>query len=361
MTWMLTTTDVAMLVNRMGIAKALAVLAQYVQDDFLRWESFEKTPRLSSHSAVGVIELMPTTDTERYSFKFVNGHPANPRQGLPTVMAFGALADVSTGMPLLLSELTLTTALRTAATSVVAARVLARPGAHTMALIGNGAQSEFQALAFHHMLGIDTLFVYDIDPRASQKLIKNLSVCPGLEVHLATSVAQATARADIITTVTADKTNALILTPGMVRPGVHLNAVGGDCPGKTELHPDILQGASTFIEFEPQSRIEGEIQQMPADYGVIPLWEVLAGHRPGRQANDEITVFDSVGFALEDFSALRFLWDQSRALHIGQALELVPEGDPKNLFGAMRRLGAADGATGVGQKTTRSRQDTQYV
>ncbi len=341
MALMLTTTDVSTLIGRMTIRKALDLLSRYIQDDFVRWESFEKTARLASHSEVGVIELMPTADTDRYAFKFVNGHPSNPIQGLPTVMAFGALAEVSTGRPLLLSELTLTTALRTAATSVMAARVLARCDARVMALIGNGAQSEFQALAFHHLLGIDVLRIYDVDPEATRKLARNLAGVRGLEIQPVRSVREAVAGADIITTVTADKTNALILTPDMIRPGVHVNAVGGDCPGKTELHADILSQATTFVEFEPQSRVEGEIQQMPADYAVVPLWEVLAGQRPGRRSDDEITVFDSVGFALEDFSALRFLWDQARALQIGRSFELVPEtGDPKDLFGAMRYLDA---------------------
>ncbi|WP_322998650.1 ornithine cyclodeaminase [Castellaniella sp.] len=341
MALMLTTSDVAVLVARMNIRRTLDLLSRYIQDDFVRWESFEKIARLASHSPVGVIELMPASDADRYSFKFVNGHPSNPSHGLPTVMAFGALAEVSTGRPLLLSELTLTTALRTAATSVVAARVLARKEAHAMALIGNGAQSEFQALAFHHLLGIDTLRIYDIDHEASHKLKQNLAGVQGLDVQLARSTQDAVAGVDIITTVTADKTNALVLTPDMVQPGVHVNAVGGDCPGKTELHADILSGATTFVEFEPQSRIEGEIQQMPSTYAVIPLWEVLTGRRPGRRSDAEITIFDSVGFALEDFSALRFLWDQARALQIGREFELVPQaGNPKDLFGAMRHLSA---------------------
>ncbi|MHA3902978.1 ornithine cyclodeaminase [Castellaniella sp. WN] len=339
MALMLTTTDVSTLVGRMDIRRALDLLSRYIQDDFVRWESFEKTARLASHSEVGVIELMPTADTDRYSFKFVNGHPSNPFRGLPTVMAFGALAEVSTGRPLLLSELTLTTALRTAATSVMAARVLARRDARVMALIGNGAQSEFQALAFHHLLGIDTLRIHDVDPEATRKLMRNLAGVRGLDIQPVRGVREAVNGADIVTTVTADKANALILTPDMVQPGMHINAVGGDCPGKTELHADILSRATTFVEFEPQSRIEGEIQQMPADYAVVPLWEVLAGRTAGRRFDDEVTVFDSVGFALEDFSALRFLWDQARALRIGREFELVPEaGDPKDLFGAMRRL-----------------------
>jgi ornithine cyclodeaminase len=225
------------------------------------------------------------------------------------VTAFGVLADVETGYPLLLSELTLTTALRTAATSALAARHMARPGSRVMALIGNGAQSEFQAIAFHHLLGIRELRLYDCDAAATDKLLANLARLrlPGLAVQRCGSIAAAVAGADIVTTVTADKRNATILTPSMVAPGMHLNAVGGDCPGKTELHADILRrhDARVVVEFEPQSRIEGEIQQLPADFPVTELSEVLAGRAPGRLSASELTVFDSVGFALEDFSALR--------------------------------------------------------
>ena len=95
---------------------------------------------------------------------------------------------------------------------------------------------------------------------------------------------------------------------------MHLNAVGGDCPGKTELHRDVLLRASTFVEYEPQTRIEGDIQQMPADYPVTELWRVLAGQAPGRRDAGEVTLFDSVGFALEDYSALRYLADSAREL-----------------------------------------------
>ncbi|PMY01436.1 ornithine cyclodeaminase, partial [Pseudomonas sp. GW460-13] len=92
-----------------------------------------------------------------------------------------------------------------------------------------------------------------------------------------------------------------------------LNAVGGDCPGKTELHPDILRRARIVVEYEAQTRIEGEIQQLPADAPVTELWQVLAGHAPGRAAADEVTVFDSVGFALEDYAALRWLYAAAQA------------------------------------------------
>src|SRR5262245_9373673 len=106
--------DIQHIVRSLGVGEFIARLAEELAADYRRWPDFDKAPRLASHSPVGVIELMPATDGRLYSFKYVNGHPKNTTQGLLTVMAFGVLADVDTGYPLLLSELTVTTALRTA-------------------------------------------------------------------------------------------------------------------------------------------------------------------------------------------------------------------------------------------------------
>ncbi|MFG6468944.1 ornithine cyclodeaminase [Roseateles sp. BYS87W] len=340
MTTVLTPQDVAHLVQRVGLPDLMRRLVSYLEADYLRWPEFDKTPRVAAHSADGVIELMPIADASSYSFKYVNGHPKNHRFGLPTVMAFGVLADVSTGTPTLLSELTLTTAMRTAATSVMVAKRLTRPNSRVMALIGNGAQSEFQALAFHHLLGIRELRLYDIDPAATAKLVGHLQGTPGLTLTVCASTAEAVKGADIVTTVTADKTNATILTPDMIEPGMHINGVGGDCPGKTELHPGVLQQARVVVEYEPQSRIEGDVQQMPADFPVTEFWRVLAGQAAGRETDAQVTVFDSVGFALEDFSALRLLRDVSLQLGLGAPLNLIPQmADPKDLFGQLRLSG----------------------
>src|SRR6201996_2652753 len=172
--------DVLRLVNKMGVGAFIERLADEIERDYRRWSEFEKSARLASHSAVGVIELMPTSDGRLYSFKYVNGHPKNTAAGLLTVTAFGVLADVQTGYPLLLSELTVTTALRTAAMSALAARYLARKDSRVMALIGNGAQSEFQAIGFHRMLRIREVRLYDTDPRATEKLARNLGAMPEL-------------------------------------------------------------------------------------------------------------------------------------------------------------------------------------
>jgi ornithine cyclodeaminase len=137
----------------------------------------------------------------------------------------------------------------------------------------------------------------------------------------------------------------------MIQPGMHINALGGDCPGKTELHADILRrpDARVVVEFEPQSRIEGEIQQLEASFPVAELSDVLSGKAHGRVSASDVTIFDSVGFALEDFSALRYLHglnqEQRGARH---QIDLVPDlDDPKNLFaGLASRIDAARRAGG---------------
>ncbi len=328
--------DMIRIINSKGLSACIADVAGRIERDFLRWNHFDKSARVACHSDEGVIELMPIADANEFAFKYVNGHPKNTRDGLPTVIAFGVLADVDTGAPRLLSELTIVTAIRTAATSAVVARRLARPGSRSMALIGNGAQSEFQAIAFRDLVGIRELRLFDVDTEASAKLAANL-VGQGLEVRICASTAEAVRGADIVTTVTADKNHATIITPEMIEPGMHFNAVGGDCPGKTELHRGVLEAAAVFVEFEPQTRIEGDIQQMPADFPVTEFWRVLSGERPGRASAAQITVFDSVGFALEDYSALTFVRDAAAELGIGDVVELVPRAtNPKNLFGVLR-------------------------
>src|SRR6185437_4137226 len=150
----------------------------------------------------------------------------------------------------------------------------------------------------------------------------------GLRVVRCRSTAEAVRGADIVTTVTADKRNATILTPEMIVPGMHLNAVGGDCPGKTELHADILlrPDARVVVEYAPQSRIEGEIQQLSPDFPVTEFADVVRHTRPGRVQRDEVTLFDSVGFALEAFSALRFLHELLAEHPQGcPKIDLIPE------------------------------------
>ncbi|WP_299855040.1 ornithine cyclodeaminase [uncultured Roseobacter sp.] len=325
------------LIHHIGIEDMLRGLADYIEADFKRWQLFDKTPRVASHSAEGVIELMPTSDGEVYGFKYVNGHPKNTSEGLQTVTAFGLLADVGTGYPVLLSEMTMLTAMRTAATSALVARVLAPKGATTMAMIGNGAQSEFQSLAMKAICGINEVRLFDADAQATAKCAANLADL-GLVVTPCTTAEEAILGAQIITTCTADKQYATILTDNMVGAGVHINAIGGDCPGKTELASAILHRADIFVEYPEQTRIEGEIQQLDDTHPVTEIWQVMTGQAEGRTSDKQITLFDSVGFAIEDFSALRYVRDQIETTQLFHPLDLLADpDDPRDLFGMLQR------------------------
>ncbi len=180
--------------------------------------------------------------------------------------------------------------------------------------------------------------LYDIDPAATEKCARNLAGS-GLNVVKCASAEEAMLGAQIITTCTADKKNATVLSDNMVGNGVHIDAIGGDCPGKTELHRDIVARADVFVEYTAQTRIEGEIQQMPADFPVTELWQVIAGEKPGRgQAPRHITLFDGVGFAIEDFSALRWLRDKVSAGRHCHLLDMVADpDDPRELYGMVQR------------------------
>ena len=324
------------LIHHIGVEQMITQIATQIETDFKRWESFDKTPRISAHSPHGVIELMPTSDGEAYGFKYVNGHPKNTSEGLQTVTAFGLLADVYTGYPTLLTEMTMLTALRTAAMSALVGSYLA-PKPTVMAMIGNGAQSEFQCLAFRAMCGISTVRLFDTDSNATEKCAANLQG-QGLKVITCNTPEDSIEGAQIITTCTADKKYATILTDNMIGPGVHINAIGGDCPGKTELHRDILLRSDIFVEYSEQTRIEGEIQALETDHPVTEMWKVMTGTADGRTDDRQITLFDSVGFAIEDFSALRFIKRAIEGTDFFEPLDMLADpDDPRNLFGMLMR------------------------
>ena len=209
-----------------------------------------------------------------------------------------------------------------------------------MAMIGNGAQSEFQSLAMQAIAGIEEVRLYDIDPAATAKCAANLKGT-GLRVVECQTAEDAILGAQIITTCTADKQYATILTDNMIGAGVHINAIGGDCPGKTELAPAILHRADIFVEFPEQTRIEGEIQQLAPDHPVTEFWEVLTGTATGRTDPAQITLFASVGFAIEDFSALRYVRAEIKGTPFFHPLDLLADpDDPRDLYGMLARAKA---------------------
>lgn len=329
----LTIEDVRDLVRKIGLKSFMLRLIEQLERDFSRWNEFDKKPRLASHYPYGVIELMPITDKEYYSFKYVNGHPGNTKHNKLTVVAIGLLAKSAIGYPILISEMTLLTALRTAATSALASKYLARKDVKRFGIIGTGAQSEFQALAHVFALGIDEIYYFDTDPRAMEKFAANLRPF-NIDMHPCENAQAVVSHSDIITTATAKKGHAKILLSEWVEKGTHINKIGGDCPGKTELDPSLTAHCKIVVELLEQTRIEGEIQLLSEKNVYAELWEIAAKKKPGRTSGEEITLFDSVGFALEDYSILRFVETLAEEQRVGHMLNMIPDAldNPKNLF-----------------------------
>lgn len=332
---LITISDIKELINKIGIHTFFRELIADMDSEFARWEHFQKSARHATHVSSGVLELMPICDDEFYSFKYVNGHPKNPAMNKLTVVAVGLLADVKSGYPLMISEMTILTAIRTAATSALAAKYLANKNTKHIGIIGTGAQSEFQVLAQHALFNVETVKYFDIDSKAMEKFAHNLKdqsfkLIPCVD---AKSVLE---NVDIITTATADKKQSKILSNEWLHDGLHINGIGGDCPGKTELDPAILSKSKIVVEYLPQSKVEGEIQALKNDAIYAELWELASGKKPGRESSSEITLFDSVGFALEDFVILKLVYALSQKYGVGQSADMIPEmADPKDLFGVL--------------------------
>lgn len=337
MTLLLTIDHVTQIVNQLGIDVFFARLIARLRQDYAAWATFQKVPRLATHFPEGVIELMPIADDSYYAFKYVNGHPNNPAAQKLTVAAVGMLSDVNTGYPLLITEMTVLTAFRTAAASALASTYLAREQSQAFGMIGTGAQAEFQVLAHQVALGMTEVFYYDVDPAAMTKFENNLQAYP-LTLHRCESAAAVIAASDIVTTATADKRVATVIKAAALKPGLHINAIGGDCPGKTELDVSALAQCKIVVQYLAQTLVEGEIQHLHQPEVYAELWELAGGKKPGRTQEDEVTVFDSVGFALEDYSVLRVLYDCASHLQLGEHPNIVPVlKDPKNLFGLLGR------------------------
>lgn len=279
---------------------------------------------------------MPCANDDFYTFKYVNGHPDNTQHGRLCVVAMGLLSEVSQGYPLIVSEMTLLTALRTAATAALGAKYLAKKNSHHLAIIGTGAQAEFQAHAMMAQLDIKQISYFDIDPLAMDKFAKNMASV-AVELLRCESVSAAVSSADIIVTATAAKKQVELFSIGQIKPGAHIHAMGGDCPGKTEFSPTILKQCKVVVEYIPQSKDEGEIQQGDVSLIDAELWEVISGKKAARENDQEITFFDSVGFALEDFSILKLVYQLAQDMNLGEEIDLIPElENAKDLFSVLK-------------------------
>ena len=266
---------------------------------------------------------MPVFMDGAAGIKWVNAHPRNPeRNGLPSVLGVFILSDPETARPLAIMDATGLTSIRTGAAAAVATKHLARAASRTLGVIGCGAQA--RAVISCHLAAttLDEIVVHDRDAAAAERLASDLS-----SARVRVGSLEETAGADVLCTLTPSRVP--IVDRAMVRLGTHINAMGADAPGKQELDERILDDARVFVDDWDQGCESGEVNVALAngrfgrEHLAGSLGEVIAGRKPGRAGETEITVFDSTGLAVQDLAVARIVYDAARLKGLGIDLELV--------------------------------------
>ncbi|MDP2873212.1 MAG: ornithine cyclodeaminase family protein [Bacillota bacterium] len=271
----------------------------------------------------GGMWAMPAFVNGAAGVKWGNSHPDNPkRHNLPTVMAVMVYNDPATGLPLSIMDGTTITKLRTAATTVVASKHLASPGAGTLGIIGCGAQAMPHITYFRRVFDFEHIYLYDQDAEAAEHLAAAVG-----RIAVPVRSAREAAEAEIICTLTPG--HSIVLRDEWVKPGRHINAIGADALGKQELEVNLLHRARVFVDDIEQATHSGELST-PIAHGLYrresitgTLGQVVAGLIPGRTAPAQITVFDSSGLAIEDVATARYLYDKAVAAHQGTRIDLL--------------------------------------
>ncbi len=255
--------------------------------------------------------------------KIVNVHPGNPSRGLPTVMASYVLVSPETGAPLALMNATYLTDARTGAAGAIAARYLARKDSRTLGLVGAGRQARTQLLATAELFDLERVLVASRSFSSARRFAEEMGSRLGLDIEPC-EVREACG-ADIVATTTPSREP--VVRDEWIQEGTHINAIGADAPGKQELEPEILRRAKVVVDSWEQAKHSGEIN-VPLRKRLLfrediyaELGEIVAGKKPGRESDGEITVFDSTGLAIQDVAAAALAYRIAREKGAGVELE----------------------------------------
>jgi len=285
----------------------------------------------------GLIEWMPALKRNgSVTLKMVGYHPHNPHQHeLPTIVSSIGVYDVSTGILNGMMDGTFLTALRTGAVSAIASRYLARQDSQIVALVGAGAQAVTQLHALATIFDIRQVTVYDVDASVSESFARRVAFLGiPITVMSQTQLPHLVATADILCTATSTSVGSPPVIPDVpTKEWLHINAVGSDFPGKTEIPYAMLRRAFVVPDFPEQARHEGECQQLAPDEIGPALHVLMKSAREYADRCDQLTVFDSTGWALADAVAAQLLLDLARKHSVGRAVNLqhVPV-DPHNPY-----------------------------
>jgi ornithine cyclodeaminase/alanine dehydrogenase-like protein (mu-crystallin family) len=300
----------------------------------------------------GLIEWMPLYNGDdqegKVSIKVVGYHPANPGKfNLPTILSTISEYDTNSGHLCALIDGVLATAIRTGAASAVASKLMAKPTSSVLGLIGCGTQAITQLHAISLCFKIERVLFYDIDPNASSSFEKRCSAL-NLDVDfISTTIDELVKNADILCTATSlDIGAGPLFTNIETKPHLHINAVGSDFPGKVEIPLDLLQKSFVCPDFIEQAIVEGECQQLDRNDIGAGLIEVVQNPDEYAYLQNERSVFDSTGWALEDKVVMDLFLDCASELNLGQELEIEHSpGDTKNPYDFLKAGNLSTGST----------------
>lgn len=339
-TLVLSAGDLRKLVDSIGLDALLDRVLDRLRTGLtaVRSGSFQALPRsgfVDREPSVGLLEWMPGRDDRRTTVKIVGYHPDNPAVSKPTILSVAASFENDTGHAVALADATFLTALRTGAASAIAADVLAVADAETVGFIGCGAQAVSQLHALTKVRPIRNVLLSDADPRVQASFADRIAPL-GLDVEVHRVPAdEAAASADVLVTCTSVAPGqGPVFQPVEPRPGLHVNAVGSDFPGKTELPGEWLRRAFICADFPDQCLAEGECQSLTRDDIGCDLAELWCEAETFLPRRSELTIFDSTGWALEDHFALDALVQEATRLGIGTQMEIeAVSDDPYDPYG----------------------------
>lgn len=333
------------LVHRVGLHDLMDNLTARLVRAF---ESFdadvtEIPPRTGFHydDPTGLVEWMPLHQRgDKILMKLVGYHPQAPSQhGVPTIVSTVSLYDTSTGHLAALADSTFLTAMRTGAASAVASSLLASPESETLGLVGCGAQAVTQYHALSRCFDFRQVLLYDVDQRSAESFADRVaSITPGPTRFMVSTLEAISAKSDIIcTATTTDAGNDPVISLENGKPWLHVNAVGSDLPGKTELPLSFLEKSFVCPDTLTQACIEGECQQLEPDQIGSSIVEVAKSPNQFADIRTRQSVFDSTGWALEDWVAIELAIELAAEVGVGTsvALELL-SADPKNPYDFVR-------------------------
>ncbi|RUM22600.1 ornithine cyclodeaminase family protein [Rhizobium phaseoli] len=241
--------------------------------------------------------------------------------GVPNGMATIFLFDARSGALICVMDGSLILGLRTGASGAVSVKALARKNATTVASIGTGNQARMQIRSINEIMKIEEIHAWDSNPDTLFKYKTDIESELGIPVMMANSKKEAVEQADILVTTTRGKGS--LVEAGWVRPGTHIVAIGTDQQGKQELDPEIFRNAKLVVDSMAQCTEKGETWH-PLNKNIITkddihgeIGEILLGRKPGRESDDEITIFDSTGMAIQDNTTASKIYHNAVANNVG--------------------------------------------